>query len=220
MQKTSLKQSAYFAIKAKILNCEYMPNSFLNEDLLCEEFGMSRTPIRDALGRLEQENLISIMPKKGFFVSPFSITEINMVFEGRMLIEPYILLHYCKDFPDRVLAHMHEILQQSRALIGEQTKALYTLDNEFHSSIISQCPNHYLTRAYDDIQNQNHRLRIISGSLNGARLTETLDEHAAILQGLSNHDINATLEAINQHLQNAREAVFRAIAQGGVQIGL
>ena len=76
-----------------------MPNSFLNEDLLCEEFGVSRTPIRDALSRLEQEYLITIVPKKGFFVAPLSANEINMVFEGRLLIEPYVLLNYCKDFP-------------------------------------------------------------------------------------------------------------------------
>ena len=69
MPKLSLKQMAYNSIKEKILNCQYMPNSFLNEDLLCEEFGVSRTPIRDALSRLEQEHLITIMPKKGFFVA-------------------------------------------------------------------------------------------------------------------------------------------------------
>ena len=66
MSKVSLKQQAYTTIKNKILTCEYLPNSFLNEDLLCEELQVSRTPVRDALGRLEQENLIKIMPKKGF----------------------------------------------------------------------------------------------------------------------------------------------------------
>ena len=83
MGKLSLKQLAYNSIKEKILKCEYMPNSFLNEDLLCEEFKVSRTPIRDALSRLEQEHLIKILPKKGFFVAPLSIGEINLTFETR-----------------------------------------------------------------------------------------------------------------------------------------
>ena len=60
--------------KRQILNCEYRPNEFLNEQKLCSEMGnISRTPMRDALGRLEQEGLITILPKKGLMVS--GITE-------------------------------------------------------------------------------------------------------------------------------------------------
>ena len=62
--KPSLKLQAYQYLKTKILNCEYRPNEFLNEQKLCAEMGnISRTPMRDALGRLEQEGLITILPK-------------------------------------------------------------------------------------------------------------------------------------------------------------
>ena len=64
MQKESLKNKAYNLIKTKIVNCEYPPNSFLNETLLMDEIGSSRTPIREALSKLEQENLVRILPKK------------------------------------------------------------------------------------------------------------------------------------------------------------
>ena len=67
--KPSLKLQAYQYLKTKILNCEYRPNEFLNEQKLCAEMGnISRTPMRDALGRLEQEGLITILPKKGLMV--------------------------------------------------------------------------------------------------------------------------------------------------------
>ena len=63
--KLSLKLQAYQYLKTKILNCEYRPNEFLNEQKLCAEMGnISRTPMRDALGRLEQEGLITILPKR------------------------------------------------------------------------------------------------------------------------------------------------------------
>ena len=63
--KTSLKLQAYQYLKTKILNCEYRPNEFLNEQKLCAEMGnISRTPMRDALGRLEQEGLITILDRK------------------------------------------------------------------------------------------------------------------------------------------------------------
>ena len=68
--KPSLKLQAYQYLKTKILNCEYRPNEFLNEQKLCAEMGnISRTPMRDALGRLEQEGLIYPVRGKGNFVA-------------------------------------------------------------------------------------------------------------------------------------------------------
>ena len=84
-EKKSLKQQAYDEIKRKIVTCEYAPNTLLNEELLREELHVSRTPIRDALSRLEQKGLITILPKKGIMVSSLSINDINMVFEVRMM---------------------------------------------------------------------------------------------------------------------------------------
>ena len=64
MKKINLKTQAYITIKQKIATCEYAPGTFLSEELLVEELKISRTPIRDALGRLEQEGLLEIRPKK------------------------------------------------------------------------------------------------------------------------------------------------------------
>ena len=90
--KLSLKLQAYQYLKTKILNCEYRPNEFLNEQKLCAEMGnISRTPMRDALGRLEQEGLITILPKKGLMVSGITEEDVHSMFEMRLLVEPYAL---------------------------------------------------------------------------------------------------------------------------------
>ena len=92
--KPSLKLQAYQYLKTKILNCEYRPNEFLNEQKLCAEMGnISRTPMRDALGRLEQEGLITILPKKGLMVSGITEEDVHSMFEMRLLVEPYALRH-------------------------------------------------------------------------------------------------------------------------------
>ena len=93
--KPSLKLQAYQYLKTKILNCEYRPNEFLNEQKLCAEMGnISRTPMRDALGRLEQEGLITILPKKGLMVSGITEEDVHSMFEMRLLVEPYALRTY------------------------------------------------------------------------------------------------------------------------------
>lgn len=99
--KVTLKEHAYNCIKQKILNCEYQPGMFLSEDLLKNEMNMSRTPIRDAISRLEQENLVRILPKKGILVSGISIREIQSIYEARLLLEPYAVLHYGNRIPEQ-----------------------------------------------------------------------------------------------------------------------
>ena len=94
MTKKSLKVQAYNNIKEKILNCEFSPGMHLNEAVLCETFHVSRTPIRDALSRLEQEGLVTIRSKKGIVVSSLSISEVNNIFELRLLLEPYSIRNY------------------------------------------------------------------------------------------------------------------------------
>lgn len=71
MKKESLKQQAYNIIKNKIITCEYPPNFLLNEEKLKEEIGASRTPIRDALSRLEQENLVHTRLKRELWWRPY-----------------------------------------------------------------------------------------------------------------------------------------------------
>ena len=104
--KLSLKLQAYQYLKTKILNCEYRPNEFLNEQKLCAEMGnISRTPMRDALGRLEQEGLITILPKKGLMVS--GITE-ELEHFVQMMHEPDVIDDFCKADDD-----FHELLMST-----------------------------------------------------------------------------------------------------------
>lgn len=211
MSKVSLKQQAYTTIKNKILTCEYLPNSFLNEDLLCEELQVSRTPVRDALGRLEQENLIKIVPKKGFFVTPLSVGEINMAFEARLLIEPYIILNYCNHLTSEVLDKLYINVKKSREYISSNNhNEVFKLDDEFHKEILNQCNNHYLLQTLNTVHNQNSRLRIISGRYGDNRLNETIDEHAKILDCLAKRDVAGAAKAMEHHLLTAKNSAFDA----------
>ena len=88
--KENLKEKAYAIIKNKIICCEYRPGQFLNEQELRESVGASRTPIREALNKLEQEGLLEILPKRGVLVRDITLQEVNAIFEIRCMIEPYV----------------------------------------------------------------------------------------------------------------------------------
>ena len=159
--KPSLKLQAYQYLKTKILNCEYRPNEFLNEQKLCAEMGnISRTPMRDALGRLEQEGLITILPKKGLMVSGITEEDVHSMFEMRLLVEPYALRTYGDRIPREALENYTELMHHP-----ERISDFCESDDGFHELLMSTLPNKYLRSAYDRITGLNTRFRIMTGKV-------------------------------------------------------
>jgi DNA-binding GntR family transcriptional regulator len=210
-EKKSLKQQAYDEIKRKIVTCEYAPNTLLNEELLREELHVSRTPIRDALSRLEQKGLITILPKKGIMVSSLSINDINMVFEVRMMYEPYALLHYGSRIPYSVLTHSYELLSDLDAM--SEDWAFFQADDAFHAAVVQAIGNRFLLQTYEWIQDQNLRFRVMTGQTSAPRLEDTSKEHTRILEACLKKDWSEAASAMKDHLINSKNATFDLLFQ-------
>jgi DNA-binding GntR family transcriptional regulator len=208
MIKENLKEKAYSIIKKKIINCEYQPGSFLNEADLMKEIGASRTPIREALNKLEQENLIKIIAKRGVLVCEISMNEINDVYQTRELIEPYIIRVWGSKLDKKTLLEYREKLVKLSSSLTEAE--IYKIDDDLHRHILSACENKYLTQIMSISYDQNHRIRIISGKTK-RRLEVTNEEHVNILNALIEDDLNAAAEAMTVHLENARKAAAESI---------
>lgn len=216
MKKESLKQQAYNIIKEKIINCEYAPNDLLNEEKLKEEIGASRTPIRDALIRLEQERLVHILPKKGIMVAPLSIRDINAVYEARMLIEPYAIEYYGNKISREKFVEYKETFQKIKDAVKNgrgMPENLYEIDDQFHIEFIKAMENEYFLSMYEQIYNQNLRLRILSGARGKNRMTETQDEHLKIVDYCIYGNWEQAASAMKEHLLFSKRASFDAIFQ-------
>lgn len=206
-----LKQYAYDFIKKKILNCEYAPGLHLNEQQLCEAMdGISRTPVRDAVSRLEQEGLLNILPKKGIIVSELRISDINRIFEVRMLLEPYALQRYGNRLDTDRLAYFSQVMSDYTKIPYD---SFYDLDDQFHGFIMSAMHNHYLLDTYQNINNMNQRLRTMSGNLVANRLSDTFTEHMDIINACRNQDWELAAEAMTQHLEASRISTFQMIVE-------
>lgn len=213
MQKMNLKTLAYNSIRKKIVTCEYTPGMHLNEELLTETLGLSRTPVRDALSRLEQEGLIEIMPKRGITVKPFSLNDINMIFEVRMLYEPYILEHYGAMLPEQRLKEMYQIFQQTDADSDcyKENDYFYELDDEFHLLLVNSCPNLYIKNNYRLIHTQNARFRYMTGNVSNNRLEDTFREHIDIIVPCLLKDWETASEKLRYHLNESKKAAFQLV---------
>lgn len=199
--KPSLKLQAYNYLKTKILHCEYAPNEFLNEQKLCEEMGnISRTPMRDALGRLEQEGLITILPKKGLMVSGITASDVRSIFEVRLLVEPYALRNYGHEVPRKDLLEFCGLMHNP-----EQIKDFCEADDAFHALLVSALPNKYLRAAHDGITWQNTRFRIMTGKVGMIGKDDTCTEHLAVLDAALAGDWDGAADAMEKHLILARD---------------
>lgn len=214
MKKDSLKLQSYQTIKDKIIRCEYAPNTMISEEALREELGVSRTPIRDALSRLEQEGLIQILPKKGIMVSGLSLSEINAIFEIRMLYEPYVLATYGHRLNDEKLLEFYNICTQSGVLSNDQ---FLKMDDELHAFMIAASNNRYIQHTYELIQNQNLRFRVMTGEQPNDRLMRSNNEHLTIIKACLRKDWPAAAAAMEDHLRQSKNSTFELLLNfGGV----
>lgn len=208
-QKVSMQSKAYEFIKQKITACEYAPNQMLSEAQLQEELGFSRTPVREAIGRLEQEGLLRVFPKRGIVVSDFSIRDVSMIFEVRRLIEPYALRNYGNNLdPDRV-QEFYDAFEHAN--LSDNFEQFYELDDRFHALLLTALPNTYLTDLYARIQTQNMRLRVLSGQFINDRLQAGTEEHLAIAEACLERNWERAAIAMSKHLQNSEKSSLAII---------
>lgn len=213
--KPTRKQTAYDYIKEKILSCEYEPGSFMNEQLICDEMELSRTPVRDALSRLEQEGLVSIMPKKGFLVSELKLNDINHIYEVRLLVEPYVLRRYGAKLDQDQLRQFRDVISGTER-DEHSFDSFYDLDDDFHGFIMGALSNRYLVETYENITNLNRRLRVLSGSRVENRIADTNREHCAIIDACLQKDWEGAANAMIKHLEAGRVAAFYLIMDSDI----
>lgn len=203
MPAQTLSDKAYEFIKNKIITCEYPPNSMINETMICEAINSSRTPVREAINKLEQDNLVKVIPKKGIIIKDVTLNDIKLIFETRILIETYSLRAYAKEMD---LDYLRDF--KATLLANTELQAFFDLDDSFHSYIVAQTKNIYLINTSRSISDHNMRLRVLSGKSVEKRVEVTTSEHIEIIDHLINGEIERAVDALVDHLEKAKEASY------------
>lgn len=202
-----LQEKVYNLMKGKILNCEMLPGAVICEDALVEEFGTSRTPIREALLRLQRERLVDIFPRQGTFVSQISLKDIYEIYELRLIIEPQLVRLSCKSLNRASLEKFRSFFAglDARECSYEDW---FRYDRELHSYIVEAAGNSHLSMMYGTVMDQNVRIRILAGKV-PHRMRETNCEHLAILDALLAGDGEKAEELMSAHILSSRKAALR-----------
>ena len=205
MIQETLSKQAYNAIRQKILACEYEPGSIVSEDFFCKELDISRTPVRDAIGRLEQEKLVRVIPKKGIVISGISFGELVAIYDARLLLEPQIILKHGKNANIEELSLIREhfaSLDMSKQSVLEYSQK----DTDFHGYIFSIARNEYLDNTYLSMSNQNFRISVLGGAIPLGRREKSREEHIRVIDYMLEKDYKAAADEMEKHIYSARQS--------------
>ena len=206
----NLKERAYRIIRESIINGRYAPGSVLNEKILIQQIGTSRTPIREALARLETENLVRIIPQRGYFATEITPQTINDLYQVREMMEPLLVRIAFPLVKSEKLALFRLRFVQ---LDTESHEEAVALDSEFHNFILSFCKNIYLVRMMETIYSQNERIRILMARMPN-RLEASTQELLVIIDAMAANEVEGACEAMRLHIAKARQSAIQFQIEG------
>lgn len=208
MNKASKKDIIYDQIRQKIINCEYAPSTMLSEAWLMEDLGVSRTPLRDALNKLDQENLVTIMPKKGIMTASLNLKDIMDVYHVRLLLEPHIIRNWGMDIPRAALISFRD--SAASYMGNESREERNQLDDQLHRTIINSCPNTYLLQISRQLYDQNQRIRIFVGQL-ALRMEINIASHLEIVNYMLASDFDQAALSMSNHIEEGRNTAIHLL---------
>lgn len=211
-----LRELVLEAIREAIINGNLKPRERLMEIQLAEELGVSRTPIREALRKLELEGFIVMVPRKGAYVADISIKDIADVFEIRTALEGLAAALAAERITEEELENMERCLvEKGEAIAMADIDKLVETDTKFHEAIYRASRNERLWTILNNLREQFQRLRTTSLSVPG-RMQQSLKEHREIVEAIQSRDVQQARQMAQDHIENAENIIMDSIKREGL----
>ncbi|MFI1014619.1 GntR family transcriptional regulator [Streptomyces sp. NPDC020965] len=205
-------ERVYAHVKQAVLDRRYEGGTLLTEGELADAVGVSRTPVREALLKLEVEGLIKLYPKKGALVLAVSAQEIADVVETRLLVEEHAARKAVPASP-LLIARLEDLLeQQKRQGEAGDLAAVAVTDRAFHAEIVRSGGNEILSRLYDQLRDRQLRMGVAIMHAHPDRIAKNVVEHSEILQALRAGDADLAAALVHRHV-----GWFSNLARGEVR---
>jgi DNA-binding GntR family transcriptional regulator len=205
----NLTARAYLTIKEHILDGRLDEDSRLTEGSLSSRLGISKSPIREALNRLEAEGLVHIEPRKGAYLRRLSMSEMNELYELREALEVHVV-RTAKVTP-ALLAELNQSVKRQRAFMKANDKARFIEEDvHFHAELARSTENGHLCTVLQNTQNQIWLCRRKTYDLSGSTAP---DYHQSIVNALQNNDRIRAQEIMREHIENVRRRLLQFMAE-------
>jgi DNA-binding GntR family transcriptional regulator len=202
-----LGDEVYNAIYSQLMSHKIAPGGRISVDNLVRELGVSQTPIREALSRLEAQGLVVKTHLIGYSAADqLNRPRLEQLYELRLLLEPFAAAKAAINMEDDSIEALDRMAQQMKTLEAEDARAAYgqfaQRDSEFHDLIAAGSGNDLVREALSNLHTHVHLFRLFYHS---RATSEANDEHARIIAALRDRDAEAAAEAMRSHIQQSRE---------------
>jgi DNA-binding GntR family transcriptional regulator len=208
-----LRESIHDALRAAILRCDLAPGEELREQDLAARHGVSRAPVREALLRLEQEQLVTVHQRQGYTVRPIELSDATDLFDLRLILEPACAAAAAKA-GDAALRGLdafraprpgHSFIEDNRA---------------FHTAIGDASGNRRMAALVRELIEQSERIvRVSIANVPARDPAPLIAQHAAMIDAMQNGDGRLAARLARDHVAEARDRVLKALRRSAVIIG-
>ena len=201
-----LSDKAYHLIRTKIITLELPPLSAIDEQALMEDLQLGRTPIREALQRLAAEDLVYYAPRRGMFVADISITDLQKIFEARMVLEGFCARLAAQRATPKQLEQMTAVIRQLDQVSTGDGRALMALDEQFHELMYQAADNEFLADALRRLHALSLRLwHLVLDRLGDVR--KAMEQHSEIAEALQTRDEARAEALIQRHVSEFQQEI-------------
>ncbi|WP_213452181.1 GntR family transcriptional regulator [Rhizomonospora bruguierae] len=212
IEAANLSELSVGALRRAIVSGSLAPGEVLRDRQLAESLGVSRTPVREALHRLQSEGLVEARGRSGWAVSAFTEQDVREMFGVRMLLEPAGLDQLARSGSQAQLeAIAGQFIGFHHPVPPERMEEYFDRDDRFHKTIVAATGNSRIIGFYAILSIHINRGRYILSGSRSDRLEDTLDEHKAITSALLRHDFPKARAALVDHLRTGEELMLRQV---------
>ncbi|MBI5886187.1 MAG: GntR family transcriptional regulator [Deltaproteobacteria bacterium] len=206
-------------IKDSIVSGNLKPGERVPEQEIAENFGISRTPIREAFRQLESEGFITVTPRKGAVVSPITDKDVSEFYEIKSLLEGHAAKTACPKLTVKDIKRLESLNEQmGRAAAKDDVKTFFKLDAEFHDTFLAACGNDKLQTFLNHLVRQFERFRITALALPG-RMKDSLLQHAEIIEAFRKNDVDCVERLVRANAERGRDVLVEEILKDKVRYG-
>lgn len=201
-EKSSLSRKIFNNLREKIIFMEYPPGMILSEKDLCKTFNVSRTPLREAIRRLEDMKLVTVITRYGTYVSQIDINEIRCAFEVKIKLEGLAGAVAAKRITADKLEELQTLINNAKALLKENGhRSLMEIDNAFHEIIYQSTQNPILQEMLENIHCRCERLWS-SALTESIPFPEIIDQLNEIFLAIKKRDADKASELLENHVRH------------------
>lgn len=210
---SSLAEKAYFAIRHKIVSLELRPGAVIDERALIDGLGIGRTPVREALRRLAQEQLVEVYPRRGMFVTTIEIRDLASLCEVREVLESHAASLAAKRAGERELGELRAMIAELDRREPLDQPALMALDERIHHTIYRAAQNAFLAATLEEYYVL--ALRIWHLALDRtSELEAAVHSHRPLLAAIVRGDSDAAARFMRKHIADFERSMRRALLEG------